>query len=160
MFFHLTTSSLCEGDYWNIHLRCGSITTAYVNFGKLDTLYGSTCFSDYTIVFCKLTLKEIITGYVTIHRYSFEYHLFWLQVWLEVQGSELVLNLNWFWTWTEPTEPVLLGSVQVQVQVWAEGALNWTELNFNSVTVQRDPYPFPWSRDTKHVTTLQPGTVS
>ena len=27
--------------------------------------------------------------------------------------------LNWFWTWTE-------------VQVWAEGALNWTELNFNS----------------------------
>ena len=28
------------------------------------------------------------------------------------------------------------------------------------VTVLRDPYPFPWSRDTKHVTTTQPGTVS
>ena len=42
--------------------------------------------------------------------------------------------LNWFWTWTEPTEPVLLGSVQVWVQVWAEGALNWTELNFNNPT--------------------------
>ena len=28
------------------------------------------------------------------------------------------------------------------------------------VTVQRDPYPFPWSRDTKHVTSMQPGIVS
>ena len=28
------------------------------------------------------------------------------------------------------------------------------------VTVQRDPYLFPWSRDTKHVTTTQPGTIS
>ena len=28
------------------------------------------------------------------------------------------------------------------------------------VTVQRDPYPFPWSRDTKHMTSMQPGTPS
>ena len=28
------------------------------------------------------------------------------------------------------------------------------------VTVQRDPYPFPRSRDTKHVTTMQPSIVS
>ena len=29
-----------------------------------------------------------------------------------------------------------------------------------SVTVQRDSYPFLWSRDTKHVTSMQPGTLS
>ena len=28
------------------------------------------------------------------------------------------------------------------------------------VTVQRDSYPFPWSRDIKHVTSMQPGTLS
>ena len=28
------------------------------------------------------------------------------------------------------------------------------------VTVQRDPYPFPWSHDTKHMTSTQPSMIS
>ena len=28
------------------------------------------------------------------------------------------------------------------------------------VTVRQDPYPFLWSRDTKHMTSVQPGTLS
>ena len=30
----------------------------------------------------------------------------------------------------------------------------------NIVMVQWDPYPFLWSRDTKHMTSMQPGTLS
>ena len=41
---------------------------------------------------------------------------------------------------------------------------NWclqqTHCDQQPVMVQRDPYPFPWSRDTKHVTSMQPGTLS
>ena len=50
--------------------------------------------------------------------------------------------LNWFWTWTEPTEPVLLGSVQVWVQVWADDSRfrfrlrrPWTGLNWTTTAL-------------------------
>ena len=52
--------------------------------------------------------------------------------------------LNWFWTWTEPTEPVLLGSVQVWIQVWTDDSRfrfrfrlrgPWTELNWTSTAL-------------------------
>ena len=118
MFFHLTTSSLLEGEYWNSHLWCGGITT-----GKLDTLCGSICFSDHTLVFCRLYTKRNNLRLCThIHRYGFEYYLFWLQVWLEVQGSELVLNLNWT-SWTSSTR-FSSGSGSG----WGGPELNWTKL--------------------------------
>ena len=33
-------------------------------------------------------------------------------------------------------------------------------IHIPGVMVQRDPYPFPWSHDTKHMTSIQPGTQS
>ena len=53
------------------------------------------------------------------------------------------------------------GEIHRSVGVQCSGVSEEKEMREGGrVTVQRDPYPFPWSCDTKHVTSMQPGTVS
>ena len=50
---------------------------------------------------------------------------------------------------------VMIGSWAVEEDIFFARAVSMAR-----VTVQQDPYPFPWTRDTKHMTSMQPGTVS